>query len=277
MTKVFDDTARNVYAARLFNDEIDYKGHAVREMEVREVSARFAREYIATYHYTRTMPDSTRFIYAGYFGSTLAGIICFGMGTGKNQYTAIIPTIQNGEYVELTRLWSPDGMPRNTESRLIGQAMKLLPAEIKLVLSFADPSRGHEGYIYQATNFSYCGMSNGGKMLLTADGIEKHPRLLGIYRMRHPELKHKTADELMQLYGWGIKDASGKHRYVYLRGTRKERKEMARQLQGMIKPYPKLKGSEIQGIENSSGQITDSGIVPLSIRESPALNLVGVI
>lgn len=210
-------------------------------MIVKEVSVSFTRQYIATYHYTKTMPDSTKFAFAGYYNDKLAGIIVYGMGSGKNQYTAIIPYIQNGEYLELTRLWSADCMPHNTESKLIAESLKMLPKQYKLILSFADPSRNHAGTIYQATNWYYCGMSNGGKVLVTEDGIEKHPRLIGIYKMRHPELKQYSNAEIMQMYHWTYKESSGKHRYVYLRGTKKEKKEMYKFIEDKIMPYPKLK------------------------------------
>lgn len=220
--------------------ELEYNNTCVRDMVVQRISVSSARPYIATYHYSKTMPDSTKFVYAGYYGDKLAGLIVYGMGAGKNQYTAIIPTIQKGEYLELTRLWSADCMPHNTESKLIAESLKLLPKEYKLILSFADPSRNHVGTIYQATNWYYCGMSNSGKVLVCEDGIEKHPRLIGIYKMRHPELKKYTNGEIMAMHNWIYKESSGKHRYVFLRGNKKEKKEMFQYIKDKIQKYPKL-------------------------------------
>jgi hypothetical protein len=207
MTKVFDDNAR-VSLLNRGGDSLNYNGTEVNKMIVKKITVAFAREYIATYHYTKTMPDSTMFCFAGYYEESLAGIIVFGMGSGKNQYTALIPDIENGEYLELTRLWSPDSMPKNTESKLIMTSISMLPEKIKLIVSFADPSRNHAGTIYQATNFYYCGMSAGGKVLVTDDGIEKHPRLLGIYKMRHPEYKGLSNNDLMNMYKWTYKKSS---------------------------------------------------------------------
>jgi hypothetical protein len=239
MTKIFDDNSRQLLSSRLFGDNLEYNNTKVSEMTIKRTSPSFAREYISTYHYTKTMPDSTMFCFTGYYKDALAGVIVFGMGSGKNQYTALIPNIQNGEYLELTRLWSPDGMPRNTESKLIMGSISLLPKEIKLIISFADPIRNHVGIIYQATNFYYCGMSAGGKVLVTEDKIEKHPRLLGIYKMRHPEYKDLSNDELMNMYGWIYKDSSPKYRYVLLRGSKHEKKEMYKLISPFVLPYPK--------------------------------------
>lgn len=147
MTKTFDDKARKEYLDKQNFEELSYNDIPVSQMMVKQVYVKFARPYIATYHYSKTMPDSTKYVYAGYYGDKLAGIIVFGMGSGKNQYTALFPNIQNGQYLELTRMWSADDMPRNTESKLISEAIKLLPEEVEILVSFADPSQNHAGYI----------------------------------------------------------------------------------------------------------------------------------
>lgn len=238
-----------------------YDGTPVNEMIVKEIESKDARPYIATFHYSKTMPDSTKYVYAGFLGEKLCGIVVYGMGAGKNQYTSIIPNIQNGEYVELTRLWCANDMPKNTESKLISESLKMLPLNIKLVISFADSSKNHVGTIYQATNWYYLGKNNGGKTLICEDGVIKHARLLGIYKMRHPHLKDKTNDEIMEIYGWKWADGGSKHRYIYLRGNKKEKREMFKKIKGKIESYPKqtalktdyekLTEKEIYNIEKS--------------------------
>ena len=206
----------------------------VTEFEVKQIDCKTARGYIAAFHYSHTMPDSSRFIYGLFYDGRLCGVCVFGMGCGKNQYTAICPTIQNGQYIELTRLWLEDTCPRNSESYFISKCIKLLPREIKFIVSFSDEKQGHYGYIYQATNFLYLGKNGGGKMLVTSDGVEKHPRLLGIYRMRHPEYKEYTNDELMNLLGYKYIEGGKKHRYVYFKD-----KKLQKRLALDVCPYPK--------------------------------------
>ena len=239
MTKVFDDISRKNMINQFVEDDFKYNNVPISKMIVKQISCKVARPYIATFHYSQTMPDSSLYIYAGYLDNRLCGIVVYGMGCGKNQYTSIIPDIKNGHYVELTRLWCANDMPKNTESKLISESLKLLPSEIKLVLSFSDESKGHVGIIYQATNWYYLGINKGGKMLVTEDGIEKHPRLIGIYRKRHPELRNKSTDYIMNLYGFTYKEGGRKHRYVFLRGTKKEKKEMYNQIKDKLLPYPK--------------------------------------
>lgn len=239
MTKKFDDDARERY--NHFNkDHLAYLSGHVRDMWIEEVTAKYARPYIAANHYTKTFPDSTKYTFAGFIEGKLAGIITYGMGVGLNQYTSLLPDLQKGEYLELTRLWSPDGFPKNTESKLIAESRKLLPSNVRLIMSFADGSRGHVGTIYQASNFHYCGLSAGGKMLVTEDGIEKHPRLLGIYRMRHPEYRDMSTPDLMKLLKYKYIPAAQKYRYVLLVGNKEQKHRDLETIKDKIQPYPKL-------------------------------------
>lgn len=239
MTKKFDDKARAEYLSENNFANLEYNGLPVRDMIVKPMSVKEARRYIATYHYSKSMPDSTKFVFAGYYDDKLAGIIVYGMGAGRSQYTALIPTIEKGQYLEITRLWSPDSMPKNTESKLISESMKLLPKEYKLIVTFADQNRKHRGIIYQATNSLYTGETTSGKVLVTEDGTIQHTRLLGIYKNRHKELKNMSNKEIMELYKWTYKDGSKKHRYVYLRGSKVERKRLFKFIEPKIKKYPK--------------------------------------
>lgn len=206
---------------------------------VKDIPPKVAREYIATFHYSHIMPDSCKETYGGYIGLKLAGIIAFGTGASNEAFTRLIPNIKLDNTRELIRLWSPDGMPKNTESKMISKALKMLPKNVKLIISFADPFHNHIGMIYQATNFLYCGMTKPSKMLIDKDGTIFHVRTIGSYMRRHPELEGMNHRQIMEKYGWKYVERNGKHRYIYLLGTKKEKKEMIKILKDKILPYPK--------------------------------------
>lgn len=237
MTKLFDDKARSELLA--VYTKPDLSSVTPRDLSVRKIDCKQARGYIAAFHYSKTMPDSSRFIYGLFYKELLCGVCVFGMRCGKNQYTAICPSIKNGEYIELTRLWLEDSLGRNSESYFISKCIRLLPKDIKMIVSFSDEKQNHVGYIYQASNFIYLGKNKGGKMLVTADGIEKHPRLLGIYRMRRPEFKNLKNDELINVLQLRYVESGAKHRYVYFKDRR-----LLKQLNLKPMPYPKKVGSD---------------------------------
>lgn len=232
MTKLADDRAR-CELLRVYRKK-DLSDVTPKELTVRWLSSQIARGYIAAFHYSKTFPDSSRFVFGLYYKDTICGVCVYGMGCGKNQYTAICPDIKNGEYIELTRLWLEDSLGKNSESYFISHTLRMLPKEIRFVVSFSDENQDHYGYIYQATNFLYLGCNGGGKMLITNDGIKKHTRLLGIYRMRHPELNKYTNEELMDMLHYKYVDGGRKFRYVYFRD-----KKLQKRLNLKTLPYPK--------------------------------------
>ncbi len=210
----FDASAKVRRSLLLFPSQLTGNEHP-KDLRVKRIEVAEARGYIAEFHYSHLMPDSSRFCFAAYYGEELAGICVFGTGCGMNQYRALISNIPNGAYAELTRLWCFDKAPKNTESRFISLCLKLLPKEIKLVLSYADSSRGHEGVIYKATNWLYLGKTNGAKLLVDKKGKEFHPRLLEMYRKRHPDTYGKM-DKQKLLKALKFKEVEGgvKHRYA---------------------------------------------------------------
>lgn len=49
-------------------------------------------------------------------------------------------------------------MPRNSESAFIAKALLALPAAV--IVSYADTTEGHVGYVYRAANFRYAGWTD---------------------------------------------------------------------------------------------------------------------
>ena len=142
-----------------------------------------------------------------------------------------------GKYWELVRLFSFDWAGKNMESYCIGQSIKYIKkhhSDIKVLVSFADPEQGHNGTIYQATNWLYCGKSQADEWYIV-DGEKIHPRSM--------VAKYGTRGE-KKLNEMGIKFERkflpGKHRYIYLLGkSKKEQQKLKKGLKYDILGYPK--------------------------------------
>ena len=120
----------------------------------------------------------------------------------------------------------------NTLSFFVSQCFKQLPKPMVLV-SYADTSQNHHGYIYQATNWIYTGLSN--KFTdYAVKGLEHmhHSSIedsVGRYDKnknidKHTLLKEKYGDKLY------LKERPRKHRYFYFLGTKKDKKIMLKNL-----------------------------------------------
>ncbi len=131
----------------------------------------------------------------------------------------------------LSRMWLSDKLPGNSESRVLGVALRALRQHtaVKFLVTYADPARGHWGTIYQATNWLYTGLSESMPLYDLGDGIARHSRSLAHSHGTH-SLKY-FAEKGVQVK---LVSQSRKHRYLYfLDASWRER------LRIPTVPYPK--------------------------------------
>lgn len=145
------------------------------------------------------------------FGVPASHPLCVGIAGEKNAHNVL----------ELNRLcFLPGQNKKNYASYLVSQSLKQLPNGT-FVVSYADTAWTHVGYVYQATNFYYSGLSAKRNDRYQPNGL--HPRAYD---------KNNHSD-LMQT-------RSRKHRYIYLVGNKSTRKRMLRELKYPIsREYPK--------------------------------------
>lgn len=125
-------------------------------MEVSAITSREAREMVVANHYLHRAPPVS-FCYGLHSDGELVGVVTF--GTPPSRHALISACASSPESViELNRLWVHDKMPRNTESWFVSRALAMLPPRI--VISYADTSHGHTGYIYRALGFNYAGWTD---------------------------------------------------------------------------------------------------------------------
>lgn len=235
MTRAFDLSAMaspNLFD--LIQDEI-----TLDQLEVRRVPVKEIRRAIVAGHYSGVMPDATQDAFGAYQNEKLVAAVAYGPGGNSKSLSAIIQGIDNTTGRELIRLWVHPEAPKNTASYTVSRSLKLLPREVELVVSFADSGQNHAGYVYQALNFYYLGMSNEGIRYVDSTGTEVTARLANIYRLRNPDkYGDKTMKEIRADLGWTPIKSHAKHRYAL--GLNKGKRSINKQLAKMSQPFPKL-------------------------------------
>lgn len=155
----------------------------------------------------------------------LIGVLIYGYPVGRKVVNGLSKKLETNQVLELTRLWIADGHGKNIESWSLGQSFKWLKENdknIKVLVSYADPSAGHLGKIYQATNWMYVESYQAGNSLVSTDKIIwKHPRTM--FATMGSSAPQTIANEINQtLYA---KRVPKKIKYVYfLSETKKEKK-----------------------------------------------------
>ena len=164
----------------------------------------------------------------------MAGVITFGKPPSYTLCEGIAGKDESRNVIEFNRLWVDDSMPKNTESWFVARAIKMCPFEI--IVSFADTEQGHVGYIYQATNWIYCGESKRQRYFRVRGASSNGGSTEYRRRERMPRAK------IVSMYGEVMVEdyySSKKHRYVYINANKKRRKELLGKLRYPSLPYPK--------------------------------------
>jgi hypothetical protein len=82
--------------------------------------------------------------------------------------------------------------------------------DLKFLVAYADPARGHVGIIYQATNWFYTGLCQATPLYDIGDGRVHHSRSLG-YSFGSHGLAHLRQQGIQVR----LVPQQGKHRYIY--------------------------------------------------------------
>ena len=211
-------------------EDTDASAIKVRDMTVAPVEAKEVREFARRYHYTgHAGADLWR--WGLWHGPTLLGVVSYNNGT-KDSAASVFGEENKAHVWHMGRLALADECPRNSESRLIGGSLRAIAAdwpEVWAVLTYAATTQGHLGYVYQATNALYTGVS-AERMYYTDTKGRTMTQRPGRYQL-------KVADAAAR--GWTKHLGGVKHRYVYVLGSKTQRKERMRLLRLRSLPYPK--------------------------------------
>lgn len=202
------------------------------DFEVRSIPSEDCKEWFLYKHYAHRLP-SISFAFGLYRGGQLEAVCSYGMPASPSLMKAFGEENTIPIY-ELNRLCANEGLPRNALSFFVGQTLQMLPKPMVLV-SYADSGHNHHGYIYQATNWIYTGLSEYRVDNQVKGQENKHGRHLGV----NGKFSYKS---LVEAYGEEnvIRiERSRKHRYFYLLGSKTERKRMRKLLAYEEQPYPK--------------------------------------
>jgi hypothetical protein len=186
---------------------------------VKSIQSYLTHEWLLKKHYAKRIP-SISYAFGLFNEEILIGIMTIGKPASPSLCNGICGK-EFSEYVyELNRLCINDNIEKNVLSYFISKCFKLIKDDLILV-SYADMAMNHNGYIYQATNWIYTGVTKERTDIGNDDGTHS----------RHYD---KTLDKKINR-----KIRSSKHRYIYFTGNKKQIKYFKSVLKYKIEPYPK--------------------------------------
>ena len=179
-------------------------------------------DWLLNKHYAKRLP-SISYAFGLYNDKILIGICTFGSPPSNALCVGVCGENHRDKVLELNRLCLNDHNIKNLTSFFLSKCLKQIPNN-KIIVSYADTSQNHHGYIYQATNWLYTGLS--------AKRTER-------YDIDNPQKHSKTVTESMNYYDLAVRERPQKHRYIYFTGSKTEKKLLNKSLNYKIKPYPK--------------------------------------
>lgn len=209
---------------------------------VREISYAEAQSVIERYEWLKCMPVCVKYCYGLFFPHK----------TNKNDWLLGGVTVFAQEYAENRGVWEKYGYagkiillargvnlhfcPKNANSHLIMESIKLLPEQYKVVTCTIDTLAGEIGTIYQSCNFVYVGVMRKNKKRIgcVIDGK--------LYGSRSLKQKYGTTSKtkILEMFpNARFIQQNAKGRYFYFRGDKRERRENLKAIRHLIKPYPK--------------------------------------
>ena len=202
---------------------------ALHSLQVLPVPPKVAKEVIVKNHYLHSLPGGTQLAFGVFLNGRLMGAVTLGVGS-FNAHCLVEGALAK-DCLTLSRLWLAEDMPKNSESRVIGVFTRSLKkhTDLKFLLTYADPAQGHDGGIYQATNWLYTGFSDAMPYYVLGDGKPRHSRSLahafGTHSLEHFR-RHGVQVKLIP--------QQPKHRYVFFLD-----RDWRDRLRVPVLPYPK--------------------------------------
>ena len=177
-------------------------------------------------HYAKWIPNIVN-SFGLYECKKLLGIITYGIPASRSLCIGVCGEKFSNDVIELNRLFLIINK-KNLASFFVAKTLKLLKKP-KIVVSYSDTSMNHNGYIYQASNFFYTGLS----------AKRKEWRLKNSNKHSKTITEQSTLLERKNSNNYVFVNRPQKHRYVYFIGTKKQKKLYLKNLKYPIQNYPK--------------------------------------
>ncbi len=178
---------------------------------------------VLRWHYSKRMPKSKLVKFGVWEYGKFKGCVIY--GSGANPKSGAFLGVSNFECPELVRVALDKH--DNTVSKIVSFTLKKIKKDfpnLKAIVSYADPEKGHKGKIYQAMNWTYIGRTAPSKIYFEY-GKEVHSKTLSNKTSRWSKLDKKPDLE--------YKVVKGKYKYVYLFD-----KNLLNRLNNIKKSYP---------------------------------------
>ena len=193
------------------------------DYKVKSIKTELCKEWLLYKHYAKRIP-SISYAFGLFEGDILQGILTIGKPPSPSLCVGVCGEHNSKFVYELNRLCVNDDLKKNVLSYFVSQCLKKINNII--LVSYADTSQNHNGYIYQATNWIYTGLSAKRTERYDIDNPNRHS-------------KSVTENKNINYQDLAVRERPQKHRYIFFIASKKQKKRWNRELNYPICDYPK--------------------------------------
>lgn len=127
-----------------------------KDIHVAPISQKDAAALVKRIHYSGKVTQNSQLHFGVFLDGKLEGAMQFGPSLDKRKIQGLVSGTRWNDFLELNRMAFSDALPRNSESRALGIAFRLIRKHyphIEWVVSFADGTQCGDGTIYRASGF----------------------------------------------------------------------------------------------------------------------------
>lgn len=154
---------------------------SAKEIVLRPIDAADANALVTRVHYSGKVVQNSQLHIGVFYAGKLEGAMQFGPSLDKRKIQGLVAGTPWNGFLELNRMAFSDRLPRNSESRALGVAMRLLKKHaphVQWVVSFADGAQCGDGTIYRASGFVLTGVKKSENLVRRSDGVVIHKMTL---------------------------------------------------------------------------------------------------
>ena len=146
---------------------------SAKDLVVKPISSQDAARIVKACHYSGKVTQNSQLHFGVFLNGKCGGAMQFGPSIDKRKTQCLVEGTGWNGFIELNRMAFADWLPRNSESRAISVAMRLIRKaypHIEWVISFADGTQCGDGTIYRASGFLLTAVKKNTQMLLMPSG-----------------------------------------------------------------------------------------------------------
>lgn len=189
----------------------------VKQIIIKPIASNIANNFVKKYHYSGKIVNNSKLHLGAFYNNILHGVMSFGCSLDKRKMLGLVKGTLWNEFLELNRMAFDDYLPKNSESRSLAIAFRIIKKQyphIKWIVSFADGTQCGDGTIYRASGFVLTSIKENTGIYTDGDG--------NVYcsvtysKSKYNSLNNGKASSKAMFQMLGAKKASGNQlRYIY--------------------------------------------------------------